>query len=67
MAALKLAMVHPEAVGGVFNVGTGQETSLNILIDGIRDAIGAKIKVEYQNPRDWDHITRRCADIIEDM
>ena len=63
VAALKLAMVHPEAVGKVFNVGTGSETSLNILIDGIREAIGADIKVEFQNPRDWDHITRRCADI----
>jgi UDP-glucose 4-epimerase len=63
VAALKLAMVHPEAVGKVFNVGTGCETSLNVLIDGIREAIGANIKVEYQNPRDWDHITRRCADI----
>lgn len=61
--ALKLAMVHPAAVGGVFNVGTGCETSLNTLIDGIREAIGTTIKVEYQKPRDWDHITRRCADI----
>lgn len=61
--ALKLAMMHPEAVGGVFNVGTGYETSLNVLIDALREAIDAKIKVEYQNPRAWDHITRRCADI----
>ena len=63
VAALKLAMVHPEAVGGVFNVGTGHETSVNMLIDGISEAIGEKIKVEYRNSRDWDHITRRCADI----
>jgi UDP-glucose 4-epimerase len=63
VAALKLAMVHPGAVGGVFNVGTGRETSLNILIDRIREVIGANIKVEYMNQRDWDHITRRCADI----
>lgn len=61
--ALKLAMVHPEAVGGVFNVGTGCETSLNTLIDGIRESIGVKIEVQYRKPRDWDHITRRCADI----
>ncbi len=63
VAALKLAMVHPEAVGGVFNVGTGHETSVNMLIDGIREAIGEKIEVVYRNPRNWDHITRRCADI----
>jgi len=61
--ALKLAMAHPDAVGSVFNVGTGCETSLNVLIDGIREAIGATIKVEYQNRRDWDHIARRRADI----
>jgi len=45
VAALKLAMVNPEAVSGVFNVGTGRETSLNILIDGIREASGANIRV----------------------
>jgi nucleoside-diphosphate-sugar epimerase len=63
VAALILAMVNPKAVGGIFNVGTGRETSINMLIDSIRDVIGKDIKIEYQNQRDWDHITRRCADI----
>ena len=65
VSALKLAMAHPGAVGEVFNVGTGHETSVNMLIEGIREAIGEKIKVVYRNPRGWDHIARRCADITK--
>ncbi len=61
--ALKLCMVRDEAVGQVFNTGTGIETSMNRLIDCMRSVLQSEIPVEYQPRRDWDSITRRCSDI----
>ena len=61
--ALKLCMVRDEAVGQVFNTGTGIETSMNRFLDCLRSVLQSEIAVEYQPRRDWDSITRRCSDI----
>ena len=61
--ALKLCMVRDEAVGQIFNTGTGIETSMNRFLDCLRSVLQSEIAVEYQPRRDWDSITRRCSDI----
>lgn len=57
-----LAGVHPKAVGDVFNVGTGTETSVNGLAKLISDNIG-KVEIENIAERDIDNIRRRSIDI----
>jgi UDP-glucose 4-epimerase len=61
--ALMLVMSSPEALGKTFNVGTGCETPIRDLAEKIRDVCGGNTPIEYQFRRDWDSITRRCADI----
>ncbi len=61
--ALKLCMIRDEAVGQIFNTGTGIETSMNRFLDCLRSVLQSEIAVEYQPRRDWDSITRRCSDI----
>jgi UDP-glucose 4-epimerase len=58
-----LAAVHPKAIGDVFNVGTGVETSVNQLAESINEIEGGNIKIEYVPERDIDNIRRRSIDI----
>ncbi|TSA09150.1 MAG: NAD-dependent epimerase/dehydratase family protein [Deltaproteobacteria bacterium] len=63
VSAMVLAMSRAEAVGKTFNVGTGDETSIRSLAEAIREICGGEVPIEYHNRRDWDSISRRCADI----
>ena len=57
-----LAAVHPKALGEVFNVGTGIETSVNKLAEIIAGVLTG-IHIEYLPERDIDNIRRRSTDI----
>ena len=61
--AVKLAMSKAEAVGGTFNVGSGRETTVRELAETILDVSGSTIPIEYRPRRNWDSVSRRCADI----
>jgi UDP-glucose 4-epimerase len=58
-----LAAVSPKAVGEVFNVGTGVETSVNTLARTIFDLLGREPDVRYVNRRDIDNIRRRVMNV----
>jgi nucleoside-diphosphate-sugar epimerase len=57
-----LAAVHPKALGDVFNVGTGVETSVNELAEIISAHVG-NIEINTVPERDIDNIRRRSIDI----
>lgn len=54
-----MAAVAPQALGDVFNIGTGVETSVNTLAREISAVFGGEIPVEYLDRRDIDNIRRR--------
>jgi len=60
--ALVLAATVPGAAGGVFNVGTGAETTLNEAIATLERAAGRRIAVERAPARAGD-VRRSVADI----
>lgn len=62
VSATILAAVHPKAIGDVFNVGTGIETSVNGLAKLISENIGS-VEIESVPERDIDNIRRRSIDI----
>lgn len=55
-----LAAVSPKALGDVFNIGTGVETSVNTLTQEIRAIFGEGVRVEHVDRRDIDNIRRRA-------
>lgn len=55
-----LAAVSPKAIGDVFNIGTGVETSVNMLAQEIRSIFGDQVPIEYIDRRDIDNIRRRA-------
>jgi nucleoside-diphosphate-sugar epimerase len=57
-----LSAVHPQALGDVFNVGTGVETSVNMLQRIILN-IQPGSTVDFVPERDIDNIRRRVVDI----
>jgi UDP-glucose 4-epimerase len=61
--ATLLAAVHPNAVGEIFNVGTGVETSVNKLAELINGISGKNVEITHVPPRDIDNIRRRVTDI----
>ncbi len=52
----------PGAVGEVFNIGCGQRTSLNQLLEAFNGALGTRIKASYQPARTGD-VRHSVADI----
>lgn len=60
--ATLLAAVHPKAIGEVYNVGTGVETSVNRVAQLICESI-PDVKMEHLPERDIDNIRRRFVDI----
>lgn len=48
--------------GGVYNLGSGRETSINELAGLINEIAGNTAGVAYSPRRSWDHVTRRVAD-----
>ena len=63
MGALSRLIVHPEAVGQVYNVGTGIETSVNRLAELIVEISDSSSEPEYLDRRDIDNIRRRVVNI----
>jgi UDP-glucose 4-epimerase len=63
VAATLQAAVHPRAVGEVFNVGTGFETSVNGLAEAVRKVAGSSAPVRHVDRRDIDNIRRRVLNI----
>jgi UDP-glucose 4-epimerase len=59
--ATLLAAVQPRALGEVFNVGTGVETSVNQLARIIGEVVERAITVEHVDRRDIDNIRRRVV------
>jgi len=57
-----LALEREEAVGGVFNCGTGRETSINELAHLIVRLAGLSVEPIHAEARPGD-IRRSCADI----
>ncbi len=57
------AAVDDRALGRVYNVGSGRETSIRELADKINGLTGNKAGVEYAERRGWDRIPRRLANI----
>ncbi len=57
-----LALVAPNAAGGVFNTACGHGITLNEILDAIRDISGRELDVEYLPPRTGD-IRHSLADI----
>jgi nucleoside-diphosphate-sugar epimerase len=48
---------------GVFNIGTGRETSLNQLAQHVLDIMGSPLRVEHHEARKVNPVPRRIADI----
>ncbi len=57
------AAVDDRALGRVYNVGSGRETSIRDLARKINGLTGNKAGIEYAERRGWDRIPRRLADI----
>ncbi len=57
-----LSAVHPKALGEVYNVGTGIETSVNRLAEIIKENVPG-INIEQLPERDIDNIRRRSTNI----
>lgn len=55
-----LAAVSAKAMGDVFNIGTGVETSVNALANEINSLFGGHLRIEYVDRRDIDNIRRRA-------
>jgi len=61
--ATLLAALSPKAIGEVFNVGTGIETSINALVDWMGKLNGQTFSPVYIDKRDIDNIRRRVLNI----
>lgn len=60
-----LAGVSPRAVGEVYNVGTGVETSVNALATAVAEAVGDGVSVRHSGEREIDNIRRRAVDVAK--
>lgn len=49
-----------KASGGVFNVGTGVETSINELVELVMDNVGVRVPVEHTRERSADFLRARA-------
>ncbi|MBN1895402.1 NAD-dependent epimerase/dehydratase family protein [bacterium] len=61
--ATLLASLVPKALGEVFNVGTGKETSVNELVMKIIQITGSRVRPRYIDRRDIDNVQRRVLNI----
>jgi len=57
------AAAEPGAVGRVYNVGSGRETSILDLAQRINDLTANRAGIEFAPRRAWDRIPRRLADV----
>lgn len=58
-----LAAERKEGIGQAFNLGSGKETRIIELSNLINEISGSNKGVEFKPKRNWDHISRRFADI----
>lgn len=58
-----LAAVSPRAEGQVYNIGTGRETSVNLLAEKIIRISGRDLRPNHLDRRDIDNIRRRVLNI----
>jgi UDP-glucose 4-epimerase len=56
-----LAAVSPKAIGDLFNIGTGVETSVNTLASEINALFGNVSEIRHIDRRDVDNIRRRSV------
>ncbi len=56
-----LAAVSPKAIGDLFNVGTGVETSVNTLASEVNALFGNVSPIQHIDRRDVDNIRRRSV------
>lgn len=61
--ATLLAAIRPRAEGEVFNIGTGIETSVNVLAGKVGAAVGLDVDIVHIDRRDIDNIRRRVVNI----
>jgi nucleoside-diphosphate-sugar epimerase len=57
------AAAVPQALGRVYNVGSGRETAILDLAERINALVGNPAGIEFVPRRGWDHIPRRLADV----
>ncbi len=57
-----LAVKASEISGEVFNIGSGERTTVNLLVEELNKALGKEIKPSYEDPRPGD-IKHSYADI----
>lgn len=58
-----LASQKDAAIGGIFNIASGRETSINELIEHILAITKSKSKVVRTPRRSWDTVVRRVASV----
>lgn len=57
------AALSGAALGHTYNLGTGRETTIEVIAREIIRLSGSRSEVVYVPPRSWDHVSRRCANI----
>ena len=57
------AATQEEAVGGIFNLGNGKETTILELAEAINRLTQNKKEILFTSRRGWDHVMRRRANI----
>ncbi|XVJ65320.1 MAG: NAD-dependent epimerase/dehydratase family protein [Lacibacter sp.] len=57
------AAINPRAIGQIYNIGTGVETSVKRLAEVINAITGSSSKIEYIDKRDIDNIRKRYMNI----
>lgn len=62
MDAILAASTHSDTIGGVYNVGTGVETTVLQLAEKIRGIAGNGNPLQHQPSRPVDLVRRRCLD-----
>lgn len=60
---LILAASQDAAIGQVFNIGSGVETSIKVISSLINEITKNEAPIIYQDRRNWDRVLRRCANI----
>lgn len=63
VARANLAAADSDVIDGVFNIGSGKETSLTELAETLLDVMGSDLKPVYGPSRAADPVPRRQADI----
>jgi len=61
--ATMMAALNPKAIGDVFNIGSGKETSVNRMAKNIIEITGKRVSPAHIDRRDIDNIRRRVLNI----